>query len=108
MGKNCFFTNGQLVIVCAYDDHRTARGTGMDVGQPGLHLVHLLRTQTDVVHHLVNTHTHTSHNAQPGVLWSTSFVPLLMLYTTWFTWHTHTKCKAETVLTWYVTDTAHI
>ena len=62
-GQKLFFTDGQPVIVCAYDDHRTARGTGMDVGQPGLHLVHLLRAQTDVIHHLVNiahAHTHTT------------------------------------------------
>ena len=94
-GQKLFFTDGQPVIVCAYDDHRTARGTGMDVGQPGLHLVHLLRAQTDVVHHLVNT-AHTPYNAQPGFIWSTSFVPRLMLYTTWLTQHTHTiQCTAR-------------
>ena len=87
-GQKLFFTDGQPVIVCAYDDHRTARGTGMDVGQPGLHLVHLLCAQTDVVHHLVNTHTHHTMHSQ-GFIWSTSFLPRLMLYTTWLTQHTH-------------------
>ena len=62
--------------------------------QPGLHLVHLLCAQTDVVHHLVNTHTHHTMHSQ-GFIWSTSFVPRLMLYTTWLT-HTHTiQCTAR-------------
>ena len=82
--RDASITSGQQVVVRADDDHRTAGGPSVDVGQPGLHLVHLLRPLTDVVHHLghitsrhvtsrhatprhATSHHITSHHTQPGL-----------------------------------------